>query len=185
MEGEQRQPFQTGHAALVSHSPHHSAVHTYIFILNAFFAGLCSSLHVDPEEEDRHKEGHRMQGRAGFLGEELAEGADLMVPMLSLSPSACLGWTQLVLSQVECQERLFCGSTKLQGAGHMGAFRGEREGIAGLRIILISDDSRAGEFASRTTCVVQYSIHQPYVAIKHIMCGWSELRWAKCNACDS
>lgn len=162
--------------ALVSRSPHHSAISTYIFILNAFFVGLCSSLDVDPEGEDRHKEGHRMQGRAGFLEAELAEGADLMVPMLSLSP-ARLGWAQLVLSQVECQERLLCGSTKLQGAGHMGAFHGEREGIVGLRIILISDDSRAGEFASRTTCIVQYSIHQPYVAIKHIKCG-SELRWA-------
>lgn len=125
-----------GHAALVSHSPHHSAISTYIFMLNAFFAGLCSSLDVDPEGEYL-KEGQRMQGRAGFLGAELAEGADLMVPTLSLSPSACLGWAQLVLSQVECQERLLCGSTELQGAGHMGAFCGEREGIGGLRIILI------------------------------------------------
>ena len=118
-----------------------------------------------------------MQRRAGFLEAALAEGADLMVPTLSLSPPAHLGWAQLVLSRVECQERLLCGSTKLQGAGHMGAFHGEREGIAGLRIILISDDSRAGEFASRTTCAVQYSIHQPYMAIKHIKCA-SELRWA-------
>ena len=31
VEGEQRQPFQMGHVALVSHSPHHSTISTYIF----------------------------------------------------------------------------------------------------------------------------------------------------------
>lgn len=52
-----------GHVALVSHSPHHSAISTYIFMLNAFFAGLCSSLDVDPEGEDNIRKGR--EGRAG------------------------------------------------------------------------------------------------------------------------
>ena len=74
VEGEQRQPFPTGHVALVSHSPHHSAISTYIFILNAFSAGLCSSLDVDPEEEDRHKEGHRNAGQGNLPGSRVGRG---------------------------------------------------------------------------------------------------------------
>lgn len=101
--------------------------------------------------------------RAGQAGRGRQRGQNLTTcTLLSPGGEACLGWARLVqLWRGLCPPVVLRSYREQPAAIDRRELSGWREGLAGERSILISDDSHLWELASRTACAVPYSSTSP------------------------